>query len=135
MHVPLARKRDELALRERRIGEREHDGVEGEIPGGVPGILPRIRHRQDVVVVEVDPIRIAPVPAFGRRRRLQRVPAQPVAHDVEVELFVPEHPGQRATLNRAFFVAGWKGIEGRIKVVGLRAAFGERRVERIPKGH
>ena len=39
VHVPLARQHHELLLGELGVDQRERDAVEGEIPGGVPGIL------------------------------------------------------------------------------------------------
>ena len=72
VHVPLARQQHELALGELRVDQGERDAVEGQVPGGVPGILPLVRHREDVGVVEVRPVAVAAVPALGRRRRLAR---------------------------------------------------------------
>ncbi len=43
--------------------------VEGQVPGRVPGVLPRVGHRDDVEAVHVPPGAVAPVPAAGRRRR------------------------------------------------------------------
>ena len=61
VHVPLAQEEDELALGEVRVHERERDRVEGEVPRGVPRVLPLVRHREDVRVVEVLPAGVAPV--------------------------------------------------------------------------
>ena len=60
VHVPLAREQHELLLRELRIDERERQAVKREIPGGVPGVFPLVRHRDHVVVHEVIPIGVAP---------------------------------------------------------------------------
>ena len=73
VHVPLAQQQHELLLREVGIDERQRHAVERQIPGRVPGILPLVRHRDDVGVVEVRPLVIAAAPALGRRRRLQRI--------------------------------------------------------------
>ena len=61
VHVPLAGQHHELLLGELGVDQRERDAVEGEVPGGVPGILPFVRHRDDVVVVEVAPVAVAAV--------------------------------------------------------------------------
>ena len=43
-----------------RIDAGQGDHVECEIPGRVPGVLPLVRHREDVVVPQVPPVVIAP---------------------------------------------------------------------------
>ena len=53
VHVPFAQQQHQLRLREVRIDERQRHAVEREIPGGIPGVLPLVRHRDDVRVVEV----------------------------------------------------------------------------------
>ena len=45
----------ELMLGEVRVDARQRDRVKGEIPGGVPRVLPLVRHRDDVVVEHVEP--------------------------------------------------------------------------------
>ena len=59
VHVPLAAQQDQLALGERRVDVGERDGVEREVPRGVPGVLPRVGHRDHVAVVEVAPAAVA----------------------------------------------------------------------------
>ena len=73
VHVPFAGQQHELLLGELGVDQRERHAVEREVPGGVPGILPLVRHRDDVGVVEVLPVAVAAVPALVRRRRLGRV--------------------------------------------------------------
>ena len=63
VHVPLAAQQDELLLGEGRVDVGERDALEGEVPGRVPRVLPRVGHRDDVAVVEVAPRR-----RCGRRR-------------------------------------------------------------------
>ena len=106
MHVALARQRDELALGEIRIDQRERDDVKGQIPAGVPRVLPLVGHREHLVVVEVRPTRVASVQAARRRRRHQRIALEPIADDVVVELLRPQQPGERAALDRAIFLVG-----------------------------
>ena len=69
VHVPLAEEEDQLLLREVRVDQRQRDRVKREVPGRVPRILPLVRHRDDVVVVEVGPLVIPPLPPLGRRRQ------------------------------------------------------------------
>ena len=59
VHVPLARQQHELLLRELGIDQRQRDRVEGEVPGRVPRVLPLVRHRDDVGVVQVRPLVVA----------------------------------------------------------------------------
>ena len=44
MHVPFAQQENELLLRKVAIDESQRNAVKGEIPGGVPGIFPFVRH-------------------------------------------------------------------------------------------
>ena len=93
VHVPLARQQDELLLGEARIDAREGDHVERQIPGGVPGVLPLVGHRDDVAVVEVPPLGVAPrQPARGRRWH-RGIAVEPGADVVVIELLRPEQPG------------------------------------------
>ena len=48
----------ELMLRKVRVDGRQRDRVKGEIPGGVPRVLPLVRHRDDVVVEHVEPVAV-----------------------------------------------------------------------------
>ena len=59
VHVALAQHQLELLLGEVGVDERQRRAVEGEVPGGVPGVLPLVRHRDDVAVVHVVPVRVA----------------------------------------------------------------------------
>ena len=51
MHVPLAQHKQELVLGEPGVDQAEADAVEGQVPGGVPGILPLVRHRDDIALL------------------------------------------------------------------------------------
>ena len=129
MHVPLARERDELRLREVGIDQTERDHVEGEVPGREPGILPRVGHRQHVVGEHVAPVRVAAVLALGRRRRHRRIAVEPIAHDVVVELLGPDQPREGAPLDHARLRIEFRTACVRVEVVGLRLAFVESGVE------
>src|SRR5262249_30610057 len=93
MHVPFAEQKNELFFREVRIETREGDHVEREIPGGVPGELPLIRHGDDVAVVEVDPVGIAAFPARRRRRGVSGIAFEPLENADVVKLLGPEQAG------------------------------------------
>ncbi len=55
MQVQLRQHDAQLALREVGVDHRQRDAVEGEIPRRVPGVLPLVRHRDDVLVDHVEP--------------------------------------------------------------------------------
>ncbi len=95
VHVPLAAEQDELGLGELRVDVGQGDAVEGQVPGGVPRVLPLVRHRDDVAVVEVRPLVVATGAALGRGRGVGRVALQPAAHVEVEELLGPQHPGER----------------------------------------
>ena len=94
VHVPLAQEKQELILGEVGVDKRKAHAMEREVPGGVPGILPLIGHRNDVGVVEVRPVRIAALEACRRGLRIRRVAFEPFVNVVVIELLRPEQPGQ-----------------------------------------
>jgi hypothetical protein len=95
MHVPLAQEQDELLLRELGIDARHRKHVEREIPGRVPRVLPLVRHRDHVAVVEMAPIAIAALLADLGRARLLRVAVEPRVDRVVIELTAPQESGVR----------------------------------------
>ena len=75
------------------IDQRQRRDMEGEIPGGVPGIFPFVRHRDHVRVDHVPPAVVADGTLI-RFVRLNAVLFEPLADVIEKELLGPEHPGQ-----------------------------------------
>ena len=59
VQVLVAQHEIELRLGEVVVDHRERQHVEGQVPGGEPGVLPLVRHRDDVVVVHVEPLAVA----------------------------------------------------------------------------
>ena len=51
VHIPFPRHEQELGLGKFGVDQGEGDRVERQIPGGVPWILPFVRHRDDVRIV------------------------------------------------------------------------------------
>ncbi len=49
---PLPAQQQQLVLGEGRVDVGEGDAVEGQVPGGEPGVLPLVGHRHDVEGVE-----------------------------------------------------------------------------------
>ena len=79
--APLPAHEHELVLGELRVHVRDRDGVEGEVPGGEPGVLPLVGHRDDVGEGEVRPGGVARPRLTGqpRVRRRRSRPGRPRA--------------------------------------------------------
>ena len=71
VYVPLTQHQLQLLFTEVRIDERQGEDVEGEVPGGVPGILPFVRHRDHVTVVHMVPLIVAGRCLSGRLERVR----------------------------------------------------------------
>ena len=134
MHVPLAQEQHQLLLGEVGVDERQRDAVEGQVPGGVPGILPLVGHGDDVGVVELDPLVVAALLAFRRRRGIGGVALQPVLDHVVIVLFRPEHAGEALAHDRARVGGEVRGDDGGIEVVGLAHPLREDLVEAGTEG-
>ena len=65
MEVLLLQHEEELLLGEGEIGQGQGHGVEGEVPRGVPRVLPLVGHGDDVLVGHVAPGPVADVRAAG----------------------------------------------------------------------
>ena len=89
----------ELVLRELGIDEREGDGLEGEVPGGEPGILPLVGHAHDPQGVEVPPVGVADRATARRRRRGRIVAVEPLCDVEDVVLLRPEQARDRPPLH------------------------------------
>ena len=95
MEVGLAEHQLELLFGEIGIHGRKRDRMERQIPGCVPGILPFVRHRDDVVVDHVEPIAIAGYTFVFPVQGMGVVFLQPLVCVEVVVLFGPEHPRER----------------------------------------
>ena len=90
VHVPLAQEQDQLLLGEVGVHLGVGDHVERQVPGGVPRVLPLVRHGDDLAVEEVRPVGVAAgVPGLVGSGHVGVSP-QPVLDGVVVELFAPE---------------------------------------------
>ena len=126
---PLPAHRQQLVLGERRVDVGQRHGVEGEVPGSEPGVLPRVGHREDVLGVDVEPGGVATVATLGRRWRLRRVAVEPALHVVVVELLAPDHPGERLPGDQARVVVDGGRDHLAVELVGLHATLREHLVE------
>ena len=122
VHVPFARQQFKLALGEVGIEQHQRDAVTAQIPTGIPGIFPLVRHRNHVEVVQVLPLGVAPIfAAFGRCWH-PRIALEPLRHIVIVKLLRPEHPGERLPLDGAHVGAERFALDGVVEFVRFIAA-------------
>ena len=126
---PLPADQDQLVLGERRVQVSQGDRVEGQVPGGEPGILPLVRHRDDVEPVEVAPLGVPPVLAHLGRFRLGRVPVQPAGDVVVEQLLAPQHARGRLPQHQRLIRARAGRRQLRIELVGLGPALRHHLVE------
>ena len=109
---------------------RQGDRVEGEVPGRVPGVLPLVRHRDDVAVDHVEPVAVAqPEVRCRRAAGGASCSLEPGVDVEEVVLLGPEHAGEGLAHHERGVGRerrrGERGVEG----VGLGAAGRENPVE------
>jgi hypothetical protein len=86
VHVSLAQHELELLLAEIGINHSQGEHVKGQIPGGIPRVLPLVRHGDDVAVVHVVPVIIARRRLSGRLERVGPALVQPLVDVIEVKL-------------------------------------------------
>ena len=122
MHVPLAKKQSQLFLGEVRIDLRERDTVEREIPSRIPGILPLIRHGNNVCIVKIGPLLIAALLARFRRPRSGGIALEPGANVEMIKLLGPEQAGERLPLNIPSVLRNILGSPHRVELVGFFAS-------------
>ncbi len=134
VQVALLQQQQDLLLGVGRIDQSERHGVERQIPRRVPGILPLVRHRDDVGVHHVRPVGVAVAAAIrppGRRATVRRQPGVDV---VVVELLAPEHARQGLANDRAT-IGGERGRDDLgVKLVRLALARLEHPRESLPQG-
>src|SRR5581483_3123054 len=111
-----------LLLRELAVDMGEGNAVKCKIPRGVPGILPLVRHRDDIRVIEMLPFPIAAVASLRGRRRLRWIPFQPFWNIEVEELLAPDHSSERLPLDCTGIRALDSGLHRLIELIGLRAA-------------
>ena len=97
-----------------------------QIPGGEPGVLPLVGHRDDVGAEHVEPVLVA---GAGARVALDAALFQPLLHVVDVGLLRPEQPAiPLADDVRGVFAQRRRG-DRRVELVRLALPVGEGLVE------
>src|SRR5688500_2739564 len=90
--------------------------MESEVPSRKPGILPGIRHGDDMVRLEVAPVVVASMPP--RTGGCCLVAFQPVGNIIVKELLVPYHACQ-CLAQDTFILNGGFGEQGREKSISF----------------
>ena len=129
MHVPFAQQQDELLFRELWVEPRERHHLKGDVPRRIPRILPLIRHRDHVAVVQMLPFAIACLPPNGRRRGKGRITLEPLADRIVIRLLRPQQPGVCLPRDAVFFRRRLPRNQGVVEFVGFSLAPLERRIE------
>ena len=108
---------------------RQNDGVEGQVPGGEPGVLPLVRHGDDVEPVEVAPLGVAPVLAHLGRCGLGRVAVQPPGDVVVEQLLAPQHARGGLPQHQRLIRAGAGRRQLGVELISLGAPLGHHLIE------
>ena len=99
MHVPLVEEEEQLVFGKFRIQTGQRNAVEGQVPGSIPGVLPLVRHGNDVKILEVCPAVISTFFALLWRLISSRISFKPAVDIVVVKLFGPKQPGVSLALD------------------------------------
>ena len=97
VHVPLTQQEYELLFGKLGINQSQRHTMKCEVPRRIPGILPLVRHRDYVRIVEMAPFMISPIDPLGRWIRSARVAFEPLLHDIVIKLLGPEQAAKGLT--------------------------------------
>ena len=118
----------ELLLGEVRINQNQSQAMKSQVPVGVPGILPLVRHRDNLVIEHMSPVSVADRDvAFGYWKGM--VFRQP-ARDIEmIVLLAPQHASECLAEDAlpVLIELGWR--DRAVECVSLHPALGEDLVE------
>ena len=132
MHVPLAHQQHQLTLGKLGVDFGESQAMEGPVPGREPWIFPFVGHGNDIGVVQMLPVGIAPMFALRGRWRLGRITLQPKRHIVVKKLLAPEHARKSLALHQPCVGAVDGPLQARVELVRLAASAGEDRIKISP---
>ena len=119
VEVQAAQHQQQLLLGKIEIHQRQGDGVEGQVPGRIPRVLPLVRHRDHVAVEHVEPLRVAHVVAGGFEQRMALVLAQPALQVEVVVLLGPQQSRQRLAVHPALVFVQRVGRNPLVEFVGV----------------
>ena len=123
----------QLLLGEVGVHDRDRQRVEGEVPGGVPGVLPLVGHGDDVVVDHVEPLAVPEV-AAAVVEGMGVVLLQPRIAVPVVVLLGPEHAGEGLAHHVGRIRRDRGRGHGRVELVRLPQPGGQGLVEVLPEG-
>ena len=107
--------------------------MKSEVPRRIPGVLPFVRHSDDVVIVGMAPSRIAPgFPSF-RRRHL--VALEPLGDVILIELKASDHSREGLPHYHRLFVARSFGAQCRIIFIGFALSISVRLSKGVAEIH
>lgn len=93
--------------------------MESRVPSTEERILPRVRHRQNVVKIKMFPVFVANCLPVRRGRWLAWVSICPLIPNKVVVLFAPHHPAERLSLDVPEVVSHGKRANAPIEFVGF----------------
>src|SRR6476659_4332835 len=102
--------------------------MEGQIPGGIPWVLPFVGHRDDVVMDHMEPLLVSALTARGRQR-IGPTFLQPLFHVESVILLGPKHASQRLAHYPGALFADRRWGDRTEELVGFVAARGQHPVK------
>ena len=124
--IPIEQHQAQLLLREFRVDPCQRHRVKRQVPGGEPGVLPLVRHRDHVGAVHVEPVLIARLPVGVA---LHPALVQPPLDVVDVGLLGPQQPGRALANHLRGVGAERRRRQHGVVLVGLAQALAEGRVE------
>jgi len=123
--VSTTKEQRELISRESRVQASERNHVKREVPGGIPGVLPLVGDRDDVVIDDMRPVLIASGDPLLRGFGLCGIPNDPIG-DVEViELFGPKQRCISLAEDVSFVVGSGLGQKVVVEELSLVRARGQ----------
>ena len=129
VHRSIDHEMQELLLRFFCIDLRQCNTVESKIPRCVPRILPRVRHAENKVIVQVLPIAVAPSLSRCRWWGHRRIARDPIANLIRICLLTPQQSTPRLSLNLSQLWIVDESLLLRIKLICLRFSFHHDRFE------
>ena len=120
-------------MAKRRIDERQRDTVKRQVPGGVPRIFPRVRHGEDVRIVEMSPVGIAAMLSLGRWFRSHGIALQPTTHVIVIVLLAQQQAGEGLPLDASCVFGQAAGSQRVVKFVRFVDPGIEDRLEILPR--
>ena len=131
--VERAKHQQELILGKIEVDDREREGMERQVPRGVPRVFPLVGHGDHVSIEHVEPLGVPRVPPRGADERMRLVLLEPRVQIEQVVLLRPEHPGERLPVDAPFVLGQRARRDPVVELVGVGQPRREGRVEVRPE--